>query len=218
MARRPPPRDARPFVPPRPSLTALRRAASSSTGRDLYKNETQAVFGTGPAKARIMLVGEQPRRHREPRRPAFRRPRRAAPIGRARGAREIAACHPWLEAEIAALKSATILCLGATVAKALLRNTVRVTERRGELIARELAPYVMATIHPSALLREPDKEWRATGLRQIIAELRGQAHVARPLNDVRLLQLVEFAETAFGAADPHSGNARRRTYNRQPSG
>jgi len=189
---------------PRPTLTALRQAAASCTGCDLYKNATQTVFGAGPATARLMLVGEQPG-DAEDRAglpfvgPAGRLLDRAlveAGIDRSLvyvtnavkhfkwvqrgkrrlhakpGSREIEACHPWLEAEIAALAPAVIVCLGATAAQALLGRAFRVTQHRGALIPSTLAPHVMATIHPSSLLREPDKARREAEFARIVAELR----------------------------------------------
>jgi uracil-DNA glycosylase family protein len=88
------------------------------------------------------------------------------------GAREIQACYPWLEAEIATLKPEIIVCLGATAAQALLGRAFRVSQQRGEFIASPLAPHVMATIHPSSLLRAPDPETRAREFTRFIAELR----------------------------------------------
>src|SRR5579871_6603932 len=69
---------------------------------------------------------------------------------------EITACRPWLDAEIALTRPQVIVCLGATAAQALLGKDFRVTQRRGELIESDLAPYVMATVHPSSVLRAPD--------------------------------------------------------------
>ena len=76
-------------------------------------------------------------------------------------AREIAACRPWLEAEIDVLKPEVIVALGATGAQALLGKDFRVTQHRGELIPSPLAPHVMATVHPSSILRAPDETRRA---------------------------------------------------------
>src|SRR5215475_7290324 len=73
---------------------------------------------------------------------------------------EIAACRPWLDAEIASLKPAVIVCLGATAAQVLLEKTFRVTAQRGKFIKSSLAPYLMATVHPSSILRAPDEETR----------------------------------------------------------
>jgi DNA polymerase len=70
---------------------------------------------------------------------------------------ELAACRPWLDAEIELLSPAVIVCLGATAAQSLLGKDFRVTRRRGEAIeAPPLADWVVATIHPSAILRQRD--------------------------------------------------------------
>jgi DNA polymerase len=87
-------------------------------------------------------------------------------------AREISACKGWLEAEIASLKPKVIVCLGATAAQALLGRHFRVTQRRGELIPSPLAPFVLATIHPSSILRAPDDESRRREYGGFVADLR----------------------------------------------
>jgi uracil-DNA glycosylase len=71
---------------------------------------------------------------------------------------EIAACKPWLEAELAVVRPQVLVCLGATAAQALLGRQFRVTQQRGELVASPLAPNVVATIHPSAILRSDERE------------------------------------------------------------
>jgi DNA polymerase len=76
-------------------------------------------------------------------------------------AMEIAACRPWLDAELAQLRPKVLVCLGATAAQALLGKSFRVTRSRGERIeGLPLAPIVTATVHPSAVLRAPDTESR----------------------------------------------------------
>src|SRR5262249_7721870 len=85
--------------------------------------------------------------------------------------REIAACRPWLEAEIAALKPHVIICLGATAAQALLGGKFRVTLQHGEFVESPLAPRVLATIHPSAILRAPDEKMRHQMEKQFVADL-----------------------------------------------
>ncbi len=85
---------------------------------------------------------------------------------------EIAACRPWLEAEIAALKPEVIVCLGATAAQALLGRDFRVTQQRGELMKSSLAPFTTATIHPSSILRAPDEETRRTEMERFIDDLK----------------------------------------------
>src|SRR5213592_2251243 len=66
---------------------------------------------------------------------------------------EIAACRPWLDAELEVVRPDVLVCLGATAAQALLGRTFRVTRERGRDIESDLAPHVLATIHPSAILR-----------------------------------------------------------------
>ncbi len=95
-------------------------------------------------------------------------------------AMHIAACRPWLDAEIAAVKPRVIVCLGATAAQALLGRTFKVTQRRGELIPSELAPYITATVHPSSILRAPDEATRHEEMARFIRDLRS---VARALHE-----------------------------------
>ncbi len=90
-------------------------------------------------------------------------------------AKEIRACEPWLLAEIAAVKPHVLVCLGATAAQALLGADFRVTQRRGELVPSNLAPRVLATIHPSALLRA-DLEARDAEIALFVADLRKATH------------------------------------------
>ena len=72
--------------------------------------------------------------------------------------REIAACRPWLDAEIAVLKPRVLVCLGATAAQALLGRDFRVSRQRGELVDSPLAPKTIATVHPSSILRAEDRD------------------------------------------------------------
>jgi uracil-DNA glycosylase len=73
-------------------------------------------------------------------------------------AAEIAACRPWLDAELSVLKPKVLVCLGATAAQALLGRGFRVSKDRGVPVESELAPVVMATVHPSSILRADDRE------------------------------------------------------------
>src|SRR5262245_61998807 len=84
---------------------------------------------------------------------------------------EIAACKPWIEAEIDVLKPIVIVCLGATAAQALLGRQFKVTTQRGVWVQSPLAPFVMATVHPSSLLRAPDEVTRRLEMRQFISDL-----------------------------------------------
>jgi uracil-DNA glycosylase len=86
----------------------------------------------------------------------------------------IAACRPWLEAELRVVKPRALVCLGATAAQAVIGRDFRVTKQRGELLDSELAPFVMATVHPSSILRLRDEE-RREGMKLFVADLKGLA-------------------------------------------
>ncbi|HEY8842621.1 MAG TPA: UdgX family uracil-DNA binding protein, partial [Gaiellaceae bacterium] len=77
---------------------------------------------------------------------------------------EVAACRPWLEAELEAVQPRVLVCLGATAAQALLGRQFRVSHERGVLIPSDLAEHVLATVHPSSILRgDPDAREREYG-------------------------------------------------------
>ena len=92
---------------------------------------------------------------------------------------EIAACRPWLDAEIAAVQPQAIVCLGATAAQALLGSQFKVSKQRGSLLSSPLAPLVMATLHPSSMLRAPDDETRHREIERFTDDLRVLAHALR---------------------------------------
>ena len=92
---------------------------------------------------------------------------------------EIAACFPWLEAEIAAVKPRVVVALGATAAQALFGKAFRVTKERGRLVPSRFAPYALATVHPSALLRAPDEETRHREIERFIQDLKKITEVLR---------------------------------------
>ena len=71
---------------------------------------------------------------------------------------EIAACRPWLEAELDVVQPRVLVCLGATAAQALLGRDFRVSRMRGEPVESELAEHVVATVHPSSILRADERE------------------------------------------------------------
>jgi len=94
---------------------------------------------------------------------------------------EIAACKPWLEAELSVLKPDVVVCLGATAAQALLGKDFRVSTQRGQLIQSDLAPNVIATVHPSSLLRAPDEETRRIETKRFVDDLKEVEKVIRRL-------------------------------------
>jgi uracil-DNA glycosylase len=194
---------AAPFVPERPSLTRLREAAADCRACPLWKDATQTVFGEGPAKATVVLVGEQPgdREDQEGRPfvgPAGRvlddalgdagidrkqvyvtnavkhfkwTPRGKRRIHQKPNAEEIAACRPWLDAELALVKPDVLVALGATAAQALLGRGFRVTRDRGVPVDSDLAPNVLATVHPSSILRARDEAERREAYDAFVADL-----------------------------------------------
>jgi DNA polymerase len=95
---------------------------------------------------------------------------------------EIAACKPWVEAEIALVRPKVLVLLGATAAQALIGRDFRVSRERGKPVRSSLAPYVMATVHPSALLRAPDDETRHREIARFVVELRRIAAVLKKSN------------------------------------
>jgi DNA polymerase len=199
--------DAGPFVPDTGSLKALREAARHCRGCPLYGPATQTVFGEGPRRAALMLVGEMPG-DREDRAghvfvgPAGRELDAAlerAGIARSdayvtnvvkhfkfreRGKRrihdtpkkaEVDACFPWLREELRLVKPDVLAILGATAGKALLGSSFRLTRSRGEPLESDLAPCVLATIHPAAILRAPDGEARQAEREAFTRDLRAVA-------------------------------------------
>jgi len=198
------------FVPPTRDLAKLRAAAAGCRGCDLWRRATQTVFGEGPRRADLLLVGEQPGDVEDRAGHPFVGPAGrlldeslvAAGIDRrrvwltnavkhfkweARGkrrihakptSREIAACRPWLEAEIAAVRPRLVVTLGATAAQTLLGPKFRLTQHRGEAIPSEPAP-VMATVHPAAILRAPDGETRQRETARFVEDLRAARDAAR---------------------------------------
>jgi len=85
---------------------------------------------------------------------------------------EIFACRPWLDAEIRLVKPEVIVCLGATAAQALLGKTFSVTRQRGQLIDSPLAPNVIATVHPSSILRAREEGERRLQTNAFVADLK----------------------------------------------
>ena len=94
-------------------------------------------------------------------------------------AAEMAACRPWLEAELAVVRPKVLVALGATAAQSLLGRQFRVTKQRGTPVESELAPYVVATVHPSSILRQETDEDRAAAMKDFVADLEVVAKLLR---------------------------------------
>jgi DNA polymerase len=88
------------------------------------------------------------------------------------------ACMPCLKAELEVVKPAVVVLLGATAAQSVFGAKFRITRERGKVLAHEIAPAVIATLHPSAILRAPDAEAREEGRTALVADLKLAAHQA----------------------------------------
>jgi DNA polymerase len=196
---------ARPATPPdSSSLSTVRAAAKRCTACHLYKRATQTVFGEGPKKAPIMLVGEQPGDYEDVAGKPFVGPAgkimdraleeagidrkgvyvtnavkhfKWEPRGKRRihqkpNSREVAACRPWLEAELRVVSPKLLVVLGSTAGQAIFGPSFRVTRERGKVLSSKFASNVVATVHPSSLLRQPDKESRERAYKNFVADLR----------------------------------------------
>jgi DNA polymerase len=87
-------------------------------------------------------------------------------------AREIAACRPWLEAELKFLKPQVLVCLGATAAQSLFGRNFKVSRQRGQWVTSPWATHAVATVHPSSILRAPDEESRHAEYARFVADLK----------------------------------------------
>ena len=92
--------------------------------------------------------------------------------------REIAACRPWLEAELRIVKPRLVVALGATAAQTIFGPLFRVTRERGKVLSSKLAPRVLATVHPSSLLRQPNKASREREYQHFVSDLRAALRAA----------------------------------------
>jgi DNA polymerase len=186
------------------SLTALRAAEAHCTRCPLYKYATQVVPGEGPAKARIMLVGEQPGNKEDITGKPFVGPAgrvldkaiaeagidrgqvfvtnavkhfKFAPRGKRRlhkkpNAHEIERCRWWLDLERTILKPKVVVALGATAVRSLMGKTMTIGKIRGKVIAMPDGGRMIATIHPSYLLRIRDDRDKAAQYRLFIRDLK----------------------------------------------
>ena len=98
-------------------------------------------------------------------------PRAKRRIHQKPNSREIAACRPWLEAELRIVRPNLVVAMGATAAQAIFGPGFRVTRER-KVLSSKAAPRVLATVHPSSLLRQPDEESREREYNHFVADLR----------------------------------------------
>jgi uracil-DNA glycosylase len=136
----------RPFVGPAGRILDKALAEAGSARRDLYVTNAVKHFKWEPHGKR--------RKHKKP------------------SATEIAACRPWLEAEIAVVKPRVIVCLGVTAAQSVFGKAVRLNEMRKRPWSTPIAPNVFVTVHPSAVLRHPNAVERDHEYRGFVEDLR----------------------------------------------
>jgi uracil-DNA glycosylase len=106
-------------------------------------------------------------------------PRGKRRIHKKPNAREIAVCRPWLEAELRLVRPNLVVAMGSTAAQTIFGRSFRVTRERGKVLSSKLASKVLATVHPSSLLRQPDEESRCREYKHFVADLRVAVKVAK---------------------------------------
>jgi DNA polymerase len=94
-------------------------------------------------------------------------------------ASEIKACRPWLEAELRAVQPAVVVCLGATAAQSILGASFKLMRQRGQVVPSSIAARVVATVHPSSVLRAPDSDSRKLAYEALVADLKVVANVVK---------------------------------------
>jgi DNA polymerase len=202
MTKKPPPKKLASTASAR--IEGLRDKARGCRNCPLWEHATQTVFGEGKARARVMLVGEQPGDVEDREGHPFVGPAgcildqglrdagldrgklyvtnavkhfKWEPRGKRRmhktpAQREIDACYQWLEGELETVKPKLIVALGATAAKVLLGPRFRITRERGQIQPRDGLPDVLATYHPSFLLRVKGRPEGEEIYGQFVADLR----------------------------------------------
>src|SRR5215212_354102 len=200
-----------PMATPSPSLKILREEAAHCRACHLYKNATQTVFGEGPQRAQIVLVGEQPGDKEDLAGKPFVGPAgllldraldeagidrkkvyvtnavkhfKFVPRGKIRlhqkpNTPEIKACRQWYERELASLKPALVVAMGATAAQSVFGKITPITKNRGRLIDLGNGAQALVTVHPSYLLRVPDAESKAREYKRFVDDFRIAAEVLR---------------------------------------
>lgn len=147
-------RAGRPFVGPAGKLLDQALADAGIDRSDVYVTNVVKHFKWSPAERGKRRIHKKPRDS------------------------EIQACRPWLDAELAVVKPRILVCLGATAAQSLLGKDFRVSRQRGQILESSLAPPVIATVHPSSILRAQDDESRHSQMQAFVQDLK---HIARLL-------------------------------------
>jgi uracil-DNA glycosylase len=98
---------------------------------------------------------------------------------------EMQACRPWLDAELEVVQPQVLVCLGASAAQSLLGRDFRVSQQRGQLLNSDLAPFVIATVHPSSILRAQNEDSRHLQMEAFIDDLKNVAQLVKTPRKVR---------------------------------
>jgi DNA polymerase len=135
-----------PFVGPAGKLLDKALSEAGLARRDVYVTNAVKHFKWEPQGKR--------RKHKKP------------------SATEIAACRPWLEAEVQVVKPRVVVCLGVSAAQSVFGKAVRLNELRGRPWSTSIAAIVFVTVHPSAVLRHPDSAERQREYRRFVEDIR----------------------------------------------
>jgi DNA polymerase len=157
-------RTGRPFVGPAGKLLDEALAEAGIDRSEVYVTNVVKHFKWSPAERGKRRIHKKPRYS------------------------EIKACRPWLDWELEVVKPQVLVCLGASAAQALLGKDFRVSRQRGKLIQSSLAQRVIATVHPSSILRAQDDESRHSQMRDFVKDLKQVAHVMKEKREGRAAQ------------------------------
>jgi len=156
------------------SLKALRAAEAACTRCPLYKNAIQVVPGEGPARARILMVGEQPGDQEDKQGHPFVGPAGIVQrrLHRRPNAYEIDRCHWWLDVERKLVKPRIMVALGVTAVRSVSGRPLAINKIRGRVIDLDDGGRMLATIHPSYILRIEDEADKRAQYRHFVADLK----------------------------------------------
>lgn len=197
-------KDREDLLPRLRSIPSARAAARGCRACPLWRNATQTVFGEGPPKARMVLLGEQPGDKEDleghpfvgPAGGILRKAMAEAGLDPAevyitnavkhfkfqrRGKRrmhekpnsgEVSACKPWFQRELDLIKPQVVVALGATAGLSLFGKATAIGKNRGKAIPLAAGGEAFVTVHPSYLLRIPDRESKDQAYRDFVADLK----------------------------------------------
>lgn len=148
-------RTGRPFVGPAGRILDLALAKAGIDRSQVYVTNVVKHFKWSPAERGKRRIHKKPRQS------------------------EIQACRPWLDAELEIVRPEVLVCLGASAAQSLLGREFRVSQQRGKFVESNLAPYVIATLHPSSILRAPDEDSRHLQMEAFTNDLRKVAQLLK---------------------------------------